>query len=744
MRALAIAVMAVLALPIATLAQPREPAWAVDPARAGADAPPVGRALFDFVATRDVQGKYVYDLPFPFERLIERLEARAGCAPREQCAKAVLIPLGRSLQRTAAAPDFFKYPRAVVAIDAEPARAGGLFLKDRIYLGYQEQANVVEVISYNETAGRFEFQIVRDYRAGGTPQVIYARRAVCAACHQNLAPIFSQQLWEETNANPRVAERLAEHRAAYYGIPVKRGVDFPAAIDAATDRANRLAVTQRLWREACGADDAAGARCRGAALTAALQYRLSGSRAFDQRGNAWRDHVAATLAREWRARWPNGLALPNADIPNRDPLPFPAGREPRGVTLTHVAAAFEPLLPRVPAEVWTADQSAALHGFVTGLADFVPASDVRALDANLAARAAPPEQRVEAPCEIVRSERWLRFKCVAAGDISPLRLAGRIDVAQGRARGGELDALAVDGAEALTQLDLTQTALDLGQGRLTAVPVAERLRARLADGRRVAGIELRWRAADVRARGDTREASARATARIADDFAPVRVAVDALAEQGAFKGQPFGRAAALAPLFARLGVPLPAGCCVDAAQLPPLAVEPVQKETPAKAYAAFYTQCGVCHATSERFPPNFLAGSSERVSANFKQCAPRIYARLAMWRVAPGARDKTPMPPPLPSVSATVHRPPPGLEALEQSVADLLKGERGAAPELRAMLANGYEELRPCLTSPSPPPLSRQGRGESPALSAPPPLSRQGRGVFVSPSPLAGGGQGEG
>src|SRR5262245_13327842 len=181
--------------------------WAVDPVRPGPDAPPAGRSLFDFVATVEAGGKRVYDIPFPFERLVERLEARSGCEPRERCAKQVLIPLGRSLQRLAAAPEFFRYPRVVVTIDAE-SRRGGLLLKDRIYLGYQGQAALIEVISYNEAAGRFEFQIVSDYRRGGSPQVVYARRAVCAACHQNPAPMFSLPLWEETNANERVAARL--------------------------------------------------------------------------------------------------------------------------------------------------------------------------------------------------------------------------------------------------------------------------------------------------------------------------------------------------------------------------------------------------------------------------------------------------------------------------------------------------------------------------------------------------------
>src|SRR5262245_18962625 len=89
-------------------AQHEPPGWAVDPAHPGPDAPPAGRSLFDFVATTASGTKRVYDIPFPFQRLVERLEARAGCAPRERCAKQVLIPLGRSLQRLAAAPEFFR------------------------------------------------------------------------------------------------------------------------------------------------------------------------------------------------------------------------------------------------------------------------------------------------------------------------------------------------------------------------------------------------------------------------------------------------------------------------------------------------------------------------------------------------------------------------------------------------------------------------------------------------------------
>src|SRR3546814_10901120 len=86
--------------------------------------------------------------------------------------------------------------------------------------------------------------------------------------------VCSSDLWAETNANPRIAARLAEHRDAFAGVPVDRGVVIHNAIDTATDHANMLGVWQKLWHDGCGKDDADGRRCRGAAVLAALQYRL--------------------------------------------------------------------------------------------------------------------------------------------------------------------------------------------------------------------------------------------------------------------------------------------------------------------------------------------------------------------------------------------------------------------------------------------------------------------------------------
>jgi hypothetical protein len=157
----------------------------------------------------------------------------------------------------------------------------------------------------------------------------------------------------------------------------------------------------------------------------------------------------------------------------------------------------------------------------------------------------------------------------------------------------------------------------------------------------------------------------------------------------------------LAPLFAQLGVPAREWCCEDAARLPPAAVEAPEPPMPvdgiAAPFAAFYPLCASCHATAERSPPNFLAGPPERVAASVKHCAPRIYARLALWRVAAPSRDKTPMPPPFASARGEAYEPAPAVAGLERTASDLVRAESGAAPRLDALLANGYEALRPCL-----------------------------------------------
>ena len=337
------------------------------PARAEPDLPPAGHSRFDeLIGNRPV--------PWPLPRLLAAINSEmqpdpGGLPPL----KVTLIPRGRSLQRDAAAPDFFRFPRVVAAADGAN-RPGFAPLRDRLFLGFQEKGEVVEVISYNDAAGRFEFQIVRDYGAGKTPRVTYARRGLCLACHQNAAPIFARPLWDETSANPSIAARLRETGSDFYGVKIT-GTDIAYLIDAAVDRANLLPAWQTLWREGCGpdADGAQGDRCRRDAFAAALDYATT-------RTLPPVDALPA-LAHAWTGRWPQGLPIPSADLPNRDPffpLPDPAQ---------------DPLRLRPPLATWQAPDVTA---FVVGLAGLLDSALVERLRTVAPARRAVALDRMHA------------------------------------------------------------------------------------------------------------------------------------------------------------------------------------------------------------------------------------------------------------------------------------------------------------------------------------------------------------
>jgi hypothetical protein len=350
--------------------QPRDPFaadWAVDPKSPGPDLPPTGQSLFDRLVPDPV--------PFPLTDLVARIETRLGAKFDR-----VLIPLGRSLQRSAGAPEFFRYPRAVLAMTSEPDPRAGVYAKDRLFLGYQENASIIEVISYNDAAGRFEFQLVKNYGEGKIPQVYYARREVCTVCHQNHAPLFPRQLWDETSANPKVSRLLAQVSNTFYGIAASESADVPYRIDNTVHRANQFSVAQTVWR-AAGSDT-----LRAALLRAAVLYRLADSRAFD-----WK-FSASPLKALWHQRWPRGMRLPNPEISNRNPLAVltrggPSADPEVVAFLTekqkHIDAEFEPAVPRPPLEIWQADDE-TVERVAAALGRFLGDEDIRQIDQKLA------------------------------------------------------------------------------------------------------------------------------------------------------------------------------------------------------------------------------------------------------------------------------------------------------------------------------------------------------------------------
>lgn len=345
------------------------------------DLPPAGtRSLFDHLVRENGS------LPYPFDRVIAMLQAQDG---GDGNVRTLLIPDGRSLLKGFA--DFAR-PRIVVAADMQPPAGAELppDYRGRLFLGFVEAADEIEVLSYNAAAGRFEFQLVENYCAGCVPRIVYAKRAICQTCHASGGPIFPVRPWEETNVQPAIVQRLTPHIDGdmYFGAPLRRKLDDGQAFDDLTDLGNVAISTQQIWLDGCGAD---GDECRRQMLRLAWRYLLNPA-ALDQAGPAV-DALRAAQAESWPEA---GIALHDNNLNNRNPLEqalyseslwvrlrniFASEPELRAATgdklkdfdrLPPLPAEFDPLTPR-PAARWI--QADELDG-VYGVAQFFTAADV--------------------------------------------------------------------------------------------------------------------------------------------------------------------------------------------------------------------------------------------------------------------------------------------------------------------------------------------------------------------------------
>lgn len=696
------------------------PTWVVDPLDPGPDRPPAGRSLFDhlFTVVRDGRGTYV--IPYPFEALTAHVERRAAAGGRTALQQ-VLIPRGRSLQRDAAAPDFDRHPRIVVAVDAEGGGDRTPLLRDRLYLGYQERAESIEVISYNDEAGRFEFQVVRDYAPGRRPRVKYARRSLCMACHQNGGPIFAERPWSETNAEPRVADELALPGGRFHGVPRRVPGETALAIDASTDEATLFAAHQYLWRDGCGG---AGGRhgperCRAAVLVALLQFRLTGRAGFETASRRYRIDLAGPLGDTWRRRWPGGLAIPGADLP--DPAESALGR----------GGPLDPLHPRPPAAVWSGEPPIDRWRVVAGLAEFLSASDVRWVDARLVDAASRPGTRREthrATCEA-------RDGVAGALDVScegGFRLRATLRTGDGRAPGGVVRRLLVPGMRSLynLQVDAGEAAHEeSGRSlRLRLMDVDHGIRVRRVDGAAVEAIEITLRAPVGKPGDGARRAAGDGVVTLVDDFDWLERAVDALVASGAdaaapLSARPFRRDAVLEALARHLGVAGTAPGSRGAGPMPPLEVEGEAELTarrrafrdlPPAVGAAFARYCARCHGTASPVPPNFLLEGPVSVRRKLAVCAGRLYVRLHAWGRKTSGESRAPMPPVsalhVQGMTADAWQRSEALGVL-QAYAGALVRQVGGFDRAQAALDDGtYDALPPCAPMSTGPGPGRTGR----------------------------------
>jgi hypothetical protein len=271
------------------------------------DLPPEGtRSLFDHLIAQN------NGLPYPFSKMIDLLTEQH---PEKLPPLQLLIPDGRSLLKGQAN---FEFPRILVAPDFQEANTPvglGQINHGQLFLGFVEAANEIEVISYNEAAGRYEYQLVQDYCEGCIPKLVYARRAICLTCHQGGTPIFSQRPWEETNAQGKIAHAIKTARqndSDYVGVPLVQTLATPERFDELTDIGSFAIATQRVWLDGCGEQ---GNECRRQLLRLAMEYA-------DQPGqfNPQSEQVKYLKAL-WTQHFPaQGIAVPESDIRSRDPL----------------------------------------------------------------------------------------------------------------------------------------------------------------------------------------------------------------------------------------------------------------------------------------------------------------------------------------------------------------------------------------------------------------------------------------
>jgi len=281
--------------------------------------------------------------------------------------KVTLIPLGRSLQRDAGAPDYFRFPRVVAAADGT-SKPGILPLKDRLFLGFHEKGAVIEVISYNDDAGRFEFQVVRDYKKGKTPQgVLRAAQPVPRLPPERRADLRPPAVGRNAGhrrSPPACATRDATSTASNWPVPTLRISSTRRPIAPICSRSGRR----------CGSGAAARAKRANAAA-----YRPSRPPSTMHAAARYpAPSLLPALDRTWKTRWPQGLAIANPDLPNRDPLAVLPD------------ASHDPLLLRPPLGIWTAPDKTA---FVVGLAGM--------LDVNAVLHLKPAD--LSAPLERLRA-----------------------------------------------------------------------------------------------------------------------------------------------------------------------------------------------------------------------------------------------------------------------------------------------------------------------------------------------------
>ena len=628
--------------------------WIIDTSNPGTDIPNVGRSLFDMIMADGLSDTPNSHVPFPFSKLIEKI--RSHMQPSNESIKQVRIPIGRSLRREISAPDYFHSPRIIIAADSQPALTkgqAGLNLRGRLFLGYQEKSRILEIISYNPWAGRFEFQEVRNYGPGLEPEIAYANRTLCLSCHQNSGPIFAREPWLETDSNQQIKQRLPNQTAtskikAQY-LP---RFDNVWALDYATDRANYFASSQFIWQQACnstqGFDILKSVQCRAAMFTAILQYHLLDY--VDQNSTQFRKWFLPLVADNWKKNWPNGLLIATADITDKNPF-----------TISTIPTQ-DPLNPRPPRAKWTKPSPHLLTGIIYQTADFITDTDIFQIDQFLRQQAKTnnlPTKRYETNCSLTRtadigSQKHLKFSCKHMGNSNKpiFSTTGAFIVDGQQILDGNINTLEIPSLSAnLRFLDLANTRINTdGALNRVSIPMNKyeaNIGARLFNGTLIRQIDFQWPTTLEEFSTVSNQPASLVTV---NDIAPLYTAIDKMiadnitGKSDALTSKPFRRHSLIKSLHENIGMPALTWHQDKINESISNQNEP-SRFNQSNDFAPFYKHCASCHLTQGNFPPGFLSGSAKDVKQQIRQCAQKIILRLNLWNNKAKDRHISPMPP---------------------------------------------------------------------------------------------------
>lgn len=282
-------------------------------------------------------------VPYPIKELKDRLQefARKDGGPFD--VSVVMIPNGRSRQKSGCD---FKQPRVLLGIvpplDTDPTRRVLRNMADRIFFGYSERRNELEVISWNNFQGKFEFRTVTNYDPpkAGKQKITGNVSHQCIICHQAGGPIFSASPWSESNMNavgsPFERSAVSEALIGSVGSSRYKGLEIDAvAVDASeeiqarvlaaadydrmVESANQLSQIREIAAGACGAD----LNCRSEYLKSILhKIKELAVKGFGPTPSFLPDKKFVEMFNALISRtWPStGFSYPSHQIPDRDPF----------------------------------------------------------------------------------------------------------------------------------------------------------------------------------------------------------------------------------------------------------------------------------------------------------------------------------------------------------------------------------------------------------------------------------------